>query len=86
MLMIPHCLDNWLTDGGEVSLTHRSRYTLHKERSSASGTHFSLVPSISQDLAQPEGLGTLKKSILLIKSRTRVLLNHYHTAHLMSSV
>jgi hypothetical protein len=32
MLKIPHCLDNRLTDGGEVvSLTHRSRSTPHKD-------------------------------------------------------
>jgi hypothetical protein len=27
MLMIPHCLDTQLTDGGDVSLMHRSLYT-----------------------------------------------------------
>jgi hypothetical protein len=31
MLSIPHCLENWLTDGDkDVSLTHRQRFTLQK--------------------------------------------------------
>jgi hypothetical protein len=43
MLRIPHCLDNRLTDGGEVvSLTHRPRSTPHKHFS-ASGTHESSI-------------------------------------------
>jgi hypothetical protein len=38
MLRIPHCLRNWLTDGGEVvTLTHKKRSTPH--------THF-LLPSL----------------------------------------
>jgi hypothetical protein len=30
MLKIPHCLDNRLTDGGEVSITHRPLFTPQK--------------------------------------------------------
>jgi hypothetical protein len=32
----PHCLDNWLTDSGEVSLTHWPPFTPRK----IPGTHF----------------------------------------------
>jgi hypothetical protein len=27
---IPHCVDNWLIDGGDVSLMHGPRFTLHE--------------------------------------------------------
>jgi hypothetical protein len=41
MLWIPHCLDNWLTDGGKFfSIMHRPRYSAQKHYFSASGTHF----------------------------------------------
>jgi hypothetical protein len=58
VLRIPHCLDNWLSDGGEVvSLTHRPRF-------SPSGNYFS-VPNIHvcyrlsklQGLVEPKLLG-----------------------------
>jgi uncharacterized UBP type Zn finger protein len=40
MLRIPHCLDNQLTDGGNiVSPTHRPRSTTQKHYFSATGTH-----------------------------------------------
>jgi hypothetical protein len=43
MLRIPHYIDIWLTDGGEVvSPTHWSHFTPKKYESSASGTHFLL--------------------------------------------
>jgi hypothetical protein len=39
MLKIPHCIDNWLKDGGKVtSATHRPHST--QKQFSASGTHF----------------------------------------------
>jgi hypothetical protein len=41
MLRVPHCLDNWLADGGKVvNLTHRSHFIPQKHYFSASGTHF----------------------------------------------
>jgi hypothetical protein len=42
MLRIPHCLENWLTDGGKVvSPTHRPQLTPQKHYYfSVSGTHF----------------------------------------------
>jgi hypothetical protein len=40
MLRIPHCLDNWFTDGSkDVSPTHRPHFTPQKHYFSASGTH-----------------------------------------------
>jgi hypothetical protein len=74
MLRIPHCLDNRLTDGGEVvSLTRRSRSTPQKYYISASGTHLCYRLSKSQDLVRLKGLGKLKKFIHLIGSRPRYL-------------
>jgi hypothetical protein len=58
MLRIPHCLGNWLTDGG----THRRRYTPQKHYFSASGTHFCSGLSEPQGLVRPEGSGKLKKN------------------------
>jgi hypothetical protein len=53
ILRDPHCLNNQLTDGGDiVNPTHRKRYF------SVSGTHFRCEP---QGLLQLEGLGRLKK-------------------------
>jgi hypothetical protein len=41
ILNIPHCLDNWLTDGGKVvSLTRRPRSTPQKHYFSDSGIQF----------------------------------------------
>jgi hypothetical protein len=41
MLRIPHCLDNWLTDGGNVvSPMHRPHFTPQKYYFSACGNHF----------------------------------------------
>jgi hypothetical protein len=42
MLRIPHCLDNWLTDGGKVvSPTQPPHFTPQKHYYfNASGTHF----------------------------------------------
>jgi hypothetical protein len=62
MLRIPHCLDNRLTDSGEVvSLTHRLRYTPL--------THFLFVSLVlicqrmskPLDLVRPEGQDKLLK-------------------------
>jgi hypothetical protein len=61
ILIIPHCLDSRLTDGGKaVSPTHRSRYTPQKHFS-ASCTHFCYRLNKPQGLVRPEGLGKLKK-------------------------
>jgi hypothetical protein len=58
---MPLCLDNRLTDGGEVvSPTYRPRSTPQKHFS-ASGTHFSQRLSEPQGLVRPEGLDELKK-------------------------
>jgi hypothetical protein len=74
MLRIPHCLDNWHTDGGKVvSPTHRPRSTPQKHYFSASGAHFCYGLSEPQGLVWPEGLGRLKKFIHLMGSRTRDL-------------
>jgi hypothetical protein len=41
MLRMPHCLDNRLTDGGEVvGTTNRPRSTPQKHKLSVSVTHF----------------------------------------------
>jgi hypothetical protein len=62
MLRIPHCLDNWLTDGGKVvGPTHRPRSTPQKQYFSASGIHFCYKLSKPQGLVRPKGLGKLKK-------------------------
>jgi hypothetical protein len=62
MLRIPHCLDNWFTDGGKiVSPTQRPRFTPQKHYFSASGTHFLSKP---QGLVRLEGSGKLKKKII----------------------
>jgi hypothetical protein len=57
MLIIPHCLDNRLTDGGEVGLTHRQRFAV-------SGRIVILISvRILVDLSATvrlEGLGELK--------------------------
>jgi hypothetical protein len=40
-LRIPHCLDNRLTDGGNIVIpTHRPRSAVQKHYLSADGTHF----------------------------------------------
>jgi hypothetical protein len=64
MLRIPHCLDNRLTDGGEVvRLTRRPRSTPQKHFFPASGIHFCLRLNKLQGLVRPEGLGELKNSL-----------------------
>jgi hypothetical protein len=74
MLRIPHCLDNRLTDGGEVvSPTHRPRFIPQKHYFSASVTHFCYRLSKPQAIVRLEGLGKLKEFIHLIWSRTRDL-------------
>jgi hypothetical protein len=61
MLMIPHCLDNRLTDGCKVvSRTHRPHFTLQKHYFSASGTHFCQRLSELHGLVRQEGLGKLE--------------------------
>jgi hypothetical protein len=68
MLRIPHCLDNWLTDGGKVvSPTRRPHFTHQKHYFSASGTQFCYRLSKLQGPVRPEGLGKLKKLICLIR-------------------
>jgi hypothetical protein len=63
MLRIPHCLDNRLTDGGDVvNLTYRPHSTPRKHYFSASGTHFCYRLSKPQGLVRPEGLGKFKKN------------------------
>jgi hypothetical protein len=60
---IPHCLDNRLTDGGEVvSPTHQPRSNSQKHNFSASGTHFYWRVSKLQGLVRLEGLGNFKKT------------------------
>jgi hypothetical protein len=64
MLRIPHCLDNWLTDGSKVvSPMHWSHFTPQKHYYfSVSGTHFCYRLSEPQRLVRPEGLGNFKNS------------------------
>jgi hypothetical protein len=51
MLRIPHCLDNRLTDDGEViSPTYRPRSTPQKQFP-ASGTHFPLYAKVDTNFA-----------------------------------
>jgi hypothetical protein len=72
MLRIPHDLDIRLIDSGKVvSPTNRPLSTPQKCYFSASGTHFCQRLSKHRDSVRPEGLGKLKKFILLIGSRTR---------------
>jgi hypothetical protein len=74
MLRNPHCLDNRLTDGGNVvSPAHRPRSTPEKRYFSASGVHLCRRMSEPQGLVRPEVLRKLKKFIHLIGSRTREL-------------
>jgi hypothetical protein len=73
---IPRCLDNRLRDGVKVvSLMRRPRSTPQKHYFCVSDTHFCYRLSKLQDLVRPEGLGKLKKKIIihLIGSRTRDL-------------
>jgi hypothetical protein len=63
MLRIPQCLDNRLTDGGNVvSPTYRAHFTPQKHYFYASGTQFCKMLSEHQGLVRPEGLGKLKKN------------------------
>jgi hypothetical protein len=62
MLMIPHCLENWLTDGGKfVSPVHQPISTPQKHFS-ASGTHFCQSLSKPKGVVRPEGLDKFKKN------------------------
>jgi hypothetical protein len=73
MSRISHCLDNRLTDGGNVvSLMRRQRSTPEKHYFSASGTHLCYRPSKPESLVRPEGIGTLKIFDYLIGTRSRV--------------
>jgi hypothetical protein len=61
MLRIPHCLDNRLTDDGEVaSSKQRPRSAPQKYYFSASGTHFCSRLNKPQGLVRLEGLSKLK--------------------------
>jgi hypothetical protein len=72
--MIPHCLDNRLTDGGKVvSPTHRQRFIPQKHYMYASHTHFCWRLGKHQGLVRPEGLGIIKNFIHPIWSRIRDL-------------
>jgi hypothetical protein len=66
MLIIPHCLDNRLTEGGKVvnpthppHFTHQKHYYFY-----VSGTHFCQKLSKPQGLVRPEGLGKFKQTTL----------------------
>jgi hypothetical protein len=73
MLRIPPCIDNRLTDGGKVEFYEPAAlYPPQKHHFSAS-THFWYRLNEPQGLVRPEGLGKLKKFILLIGSRTHDL-------------
>jgi hypothetical protein len=62
MLRIPHCLDSWLTVGGEVvNPSRRQPFTLSK----IPGTNFCWRLSKPQGLVRLEGLGELKNSMIL---------------------
>jgi hypothetical protein len=57
MLMIPHCLNSRLTDGGKVvSPTHRPHSTPQKHFFYVSGTNFCYRLSKPQGLVRLEGL------------------------------
>jgi hypothetical protein len=61
-IMIPHCLDNWFTDGGEiVSLCTGLAPLPRNIFISVSGIHFCLRPSKPQGLLRVEGLGIMIK-------------------------
>jgi hypothetical protein len=69
-IRIPHFLGNRLTDGGEVSLTHRPRSTPQK--------HFLVPISVrgrvnSRAIVWLDGFGKLKNSSDLIGTRKRDL-------------
>jgi hypothetical protein len=64
MLKIPHCLDNWLTDGGEaVSLTRRPRFTLQEDLLVLSSVRGRVNP---RAIMQLEGLPKMKNSMTLL--------------------
>jgi hypothetical protein len=71
MIRIPLCLDDRLTDGGEVvSLTHGPHFTPQKHYFSSSDIRFCQWLKKPQDLVRPEGLGNMKNFIQLIGFRT----------------
>jgi hypothetical protein len=62
MLRITHCLDNWLTDSGNVAnLTHWLCSIPQKHVFSSSGTHLSYRLRKPQAVVWLEGLGKLKQ-------------------------
>jgi hypothetical protein len=64
MSIIPHSLDNRLTDGGKFdSPTHRPRSTPQKHYSSASDTHFCYRLSKPYCLVTPEGFAHSRAGI-----------------------
>jgi hypothetical protein len=66
MLRISHCLDNQLTDGGEVvSPTHRPRSIPHKHYFSASGTHFHWFTKPLTEMS------TRSRKVMFLGSRVR---------------
>jgi hypothetical protein len=70
MLRLPHFLDNWLTDVGEVvSLTHRPPFTPRK----IPGSHFYLRLSRAQGHNAAGRIRSIEKSSDLIGFRTRDL-------------
>jgi hypothetical protein len=73
MLRIPHCLDNRLTDGGEVGSLTRRPCSIPHELFFLFCTHLCYRLSKPRGLVRLEGLGTLKKFSDLIGSRIRYL-------------
>jgi hypothetical protein len=70
MLRIPFCLGSWDTDGKILNPTHWPHSTSQK-KCYVSGSHLYYRLSKTHGLVRREGLGTLKKFIHLIRSRTR---------------
>jgi hypothetical protein len=72
MLRIPHCLDNWLTDGGKVvSLTHWPRSTSQKLFSASnvlSQIRTSCLPDTHQKLYHISRLASCSFPVLYEKS------------------
>jgi hypothetical protein len=66
MVRVPHCLDNWIKDGGKVvSPTHWPHFTTKKHYYFyVSDTHFCYGLTKPQGLEQPEGLGKFKNLLI----------------------
>jgi hypothetical protein len=71
MLRIPHCLDNWLKDGGKiVNPMHPPHFTpLKHYYFHVSGTHFYWKLSKPQELVWPVGLGKFKNHLIGYRTR-----------------